>query len=149
MNNYLRFRLLNALSVDVKLGYWNVKDYWRWFSQACMLMRRWLKNVNSLLVTQWTLLEKENIRAKVQFVWGLKFSTDSFDRSLFVILFSSIPSLFYLFILIHPSIHQSIGPSVHLSFLKFCSFVCSFLRAFVCSFIHLSPKTWRYYYSPE
>lgn len=134
MNNFLRFRLLNALSVDVKLGYWNVKDCWRWFSQACMGMHRWLKNVNSLLVTQWTLLDKENIRAKVQFVWSLEFLTDWFVLSF------TLRNSFFLYSFTRLLIHPSINLSVRLFICPSFDSVRSFLLTFFCSFIHPSPK---------
>ena len=123
--NNLLLRLLHALSVDVMLDYWNVKEYWGCFSQACMRMHRWLKNVNSLLVTQWTLLEKENIRAKVTFFLGSLIyysSARSFTQSCSRFLPSFLsPS-------IHPFIHPSIRPSAR-------SFVCTCFRSFI---IHLS-----------
>ena len=130
MNNFLLFRLLNVLSVDVKLGYWNVKDYWRCFSQACMLMHRWLKNVNSLLVTQWTLLEKENIRAKVQFVWSLEFLTDWFVLSF------TFRNSFFLYSFTRSFIHPSINPSVRLSICPSFNSVRSFVPSYFRLFIH-------------
>ena len=135
--NNLLLRLLHALSVDVMLDYWNVKEYWGCFSQACMRMHRWLKNVNSLLVTQWTLLEKENIRAKVTFFLGSLIyysSARSFTQSCSRFLPSFLsPS-------IHPSIHPSIRPSVRPSVRPP---VRSFVRAFVLSlFIYPSFKTY-------
>lgn len=130
--NNLLLRLLHALSVDVMLDYWNVKEYWGCFSQACMRMHRWLKNVNSLLVTQWTLLEKENIPAKVQFVWSLEFLTDWFVLS-FTLRNSFFLYSFTLYIFIHPSIYRSVCSSV----LPLIPFVRSFLLSFVHSSIHL------------
>ena len=126
--NNLLLRLLHALSVDVMLDYWNVKEYWGCFSQACMRMHRWLKNVNSLLVTQWTLLEKENIRAKVTFFLGSLIyysSARSFTQSCSRFLPSFLsPS-------IHPSIHPFIHPSIRPS-------VRPFVRLYVLSFFHYS-----------
>lgn len=132
--NNLLLRLLHALSVDVMLDYWNVKEYWGCFSQACMRMHRWLKNVNSLLVTQWTLLEKENIPAKVQFVWSLEFLTDWFVLSF------TLRNSFFLYSFTRLHIHPSINLSVRLFICPSFDSVRSFLLTFVCSFIHPPPK---------